>query len=322
MSKSSVALTAEASVVRKADLDTPSSPTASDSRLQRIRAVLSDYGQLAKPGIIFGNLVSVAGGFFFAAGWDFTLSLLLSVFIGVSLVIASGCAVNNVIDRDIDSIMKRTQSRLLVRGGVSPKLVLTAAVLVGIAGTILLAVGANLLSAELAVLGFAVYVGVYTLGLKRRSAWSTVVGSISGAIPPVIGYCAVTGTFDWCAALLLLVFCVWQMPHSYAIGILYHDDYKAAGVPVLPVRHGIHAAKVQILLYIPVFVVSAALMTVVGYTGLGFMVVMLILGGYWSYLGVMGFSSTDDRAWARKMFLFSLIIIMVLSLMIGCSHVG
>ena len=115
--------------------------------------------------------------------------------------------------------------------------------MLGIAGMALLLVAANVVAMLIAVVGFVVYVGVYSLYMKRKSVYGTLVGSLSGAAPPVIGYCAVTGQFDTGALILLLIFSLWQMPHSYAIAIFRFKDYRAANIPVLPVIKGISVAK-------------------------------------------------------------------------------
>jgi protoheme IX farnesyltransferase len=245
------------------------------------------------------------------------------VYVGVSLVIASGCAFNNVIDRDIDTKMKRTRNRVLAQGTVSPSMALIYATLLGIAGLAYLYLLINPLSALLALIGFGVYVGLYSLYLKRHSTLSTVIGSLSGAMPPVIGYVAITGRFDLGAALLLLVFSLWQMPHSYAIGILYRDDYAAAGVPVLPVRHGVETAKTHMLAYIAAFAAAAAGLTVAGYTGDAYLIGMLLASSYWFVLGMAGWQQdVEIRSWARKMFGFSIVIVMLLSLLMGVDYTG
>ena len=258
MAKACIAARAETSLGPWPDIDASLSGRRPARRLfDRIRGAAALYVQISKPGIIFANLMSAAGGFLLAARGRPCPLLLLTAFAGVSLVIASACAFNNVIDRDIDAKMKRTRGRALARGAVSPGAALIYAALLGVAGIGVLARAANGLAAVLAAAGFVVYAGVYTLCLKRRSPLSAVVGSLAGATPPVIGYCAASGRFDLGAALLLLIFALWQMPHSYAIGILYRDDYAAAGVPVLPARHGAATAKRRILASIVAFALAA-----------------------------------------------------------------
>ncbi len=183
-------------------------------------------------------------------------------------MVASGCVFNNYIDRDIDRKMERTKNRVLVKGLISPEASLVYATLLGIAGFMLLWFGANPLACWLGVMGFVVYVGVYSLYMKRHSVYGTLIGSLSGAAPPVIGYCAVTGDFDSGAAILLAIFSLWQMPHSYAIAIFRFKDYQAANIPVLPVVKGISVAKNHITLYIVAFAVATLMLSLAATPGI------------------------------------------------------
>ncbi|WP_312934839.1 heme o synthase [Pseudomonas sp.] len=273
--------------------------------------------QITKPGIIFGNVISVAGGFFLAAKGHIDFTLLLAVIVGTCLVVASGCAFNNCIDRDIDQKMERTKNRVMVQGGMSLTVALVYAALLGVGGFSLLYVQANPLAAYCALAGFVVYVGFYSLWLKRKSVHGTLVGSLSGAMPPVIGYCAVSNSFDLAAVTLLVMFSLWQMPHSFAIAIFRFNDYRAANIPVLPVARGILAAKKQILLYILAFVLATLMLTLGGYAGIGYLVVAAAMGLYWLYMAWGGYRAQDDSKWARKVFGFSILTVMALSLMMS-----
>jgi protoheme IX farnesyltransferase len=162
----------------------------------------------------------------------------------------------------------------------------------GVAGIALLYFAANPLAALLAVLGFMVYVGVYSLYMKRHSVYGTLVGSLSGAAPPVIGYCAVSGQFDSGALILLAIFSLWQMPHSYAIAIFRFKDYQAANIPVLPVVKGIPVAKLHITLYILAFMVPTLMLFLGGYAGYKYLVVATAVSVWW--LG-MALSATRRR---------------------------
>ena len=235
--------------------------------------MMKQYLQVTKPGIIFGNLISVIGGFLLASKGSLDVPLFILTMAGVSLVVASGCVFNNYIDRDIDCIMERTKNRALVRGLIAPGVSLWYASALGVAGIALLYFAANPLAALLAVLGFLVYVGVYSLYMKRHSVYGTLVGSLSGAAPPVIGYCAVSGQFDSGALILLAIFSLWQMPHSYAIAIFRFKDYQAANIPVLPVVKGIVVAKHHITLYILAFMVPTLMLFLGGYAGYKYLVV-------------------------------------------------
>ena len=278
---------------------------------------LKHFIQITKPGIIFGNVLSVAGGFFLAAKGHVDVGLFLAAVIGTSLVVASGCVFNNCIDRDIDVKMERTKNRVLVQGLVSLKLALIFASVLGIAGVSLLYTKANPLAALFAVIGFVIYVGFYSLYLKRKSVHGTLVGSLSGAMPPVIGYVAVSNSFDLAALTLLVMFSLWQMPHSYAIAIFRFNDYLAASIPVLPVKRGIVVAKRHILIYTLAFLLATLMLTVGGYAGLSYLAVAAVMGMYWLYMAWSGYKAVDDRVWARKLFVFSIFTITALSVMMS-----
>jgi len=274
---------------------------------------LKHFIQITKPGIIFGNVLSVAGGFFLASKGHVDFGLFLIAMIGTSLVVASGCVFNNCIDRDIDLKMERTKNRVLVQGLVSLKLALAYATVLGVIGVGLLYFKANALAALFAVIGFVIYVGFYSLYLKRKSVHGTLVGSLSGAMPPVIGYVAVSNSFDLAALTLLVMFSLWQMPHSYAIAIFRFNDYLAASIPVLPVKRGIRVAKRHILIYILAFLLATLMLTFGGYAGLNYLAVAAAMGMYWLYMAWTGYKAKDDTVWARKLFVFSIFTITALS---------
>ncbi|MCY4044753.1 MAG: UbiA family prenyltransferase, partial [Cellvibrionales bacterium] len=184
--------------------------------LQKHSPAFKDYYQLSKPGIIFGNLLSSLGGFYLASNPPINLTQLIAILVGIGLVVGSGCVVNNFYDRDIDALMDRTKNRPLI---LNPKPLKNIMLFSGIQGTIglyLILLFGNVLACGIAILGWLVYVILYTVWLKRSSSISTIVGSISGAAPPVIAYCAVSGTWNLDASLLFLLFVLGQMPHHYA----------------------------------------------------------------------------------------------------------
>ncbi|WP_315711091.1 heme o synthase [Brenneria uluponensis] len=285
--------------------------------------MIKQYLQVTKPGIIFGNLISVIGGFLLAAKGVIDYPLFAATLIGVSLVVASGCVFNNVIDRDIDKKMERTKNRVLVKGLIPLKVTLVYASLLGIAGFALLYIAANPLAMWLAVMGFVVYVGIYSLYMKRHSVYGTLVGSLSGAAPPVIGYCAVSNQFDAGAFILLLIFSLWQMPHSYAIAIFRFKDYQAANIPVLPVVKGISVAKNHITLYILAFMIATLMLSIGGYAGYKYLIVAAAVSVWWLGMALSGYKKpTNDRVWARKLFVFSIVAITSLSIMMSVDSIA
>ncbi|ACR69397.1 protoheme IX farnesyltransferase [Edwardsiella ictaluri] len=279
--------------------------------------MIKQYLLVTKPGIIFGNLISVVGGFLLAAKGIIDYPLFLATLVGVSLVVASGCVFNNYIDRDIDKKMERTKNRVLVKGLIAPSVTLIYATVLGIAGFVLLYIAANPLAMWLAVMGFVVYVGVYSLYMKRHSVYGTLIGSLSGAAPPVIGYCAVTNAFDAGALILLAIFSLWQMPHSYAIAIFRFKDYQAAGIPVLPVVKGVSVAKNHITLYILAFMIATLMLALVGYAGYKYLIVAAVVSIWWLGMALRGYKTENDSIWARKLFVFSIVAITSLSVMMS-----
>jgi len=277
---------------------------------------LKTYYHLTKPGIIQGNLLNTAAGFFFASTGHINLWLFLSVMAGTALVIASGCVFNNYIDQGIDLQMARTKKRALVTGKVSDKAAIIYSTILGLSGFIVLALFTNWLTWLLGVLGLYFYVVVYGFA-KRKTVHGTLVGSISGALPIVAGYTAVTGHIDTAAVLLFIILACWQMPHFYAIAIYRLKDYKAAGLPVLPIKKGLTETKWQIVAYIMAFILACQALTYTGYTGYIFSFVMVILGAIWLFKASQGFKAFDDKIWARNLFFFSLWVILGLDLMLA-----
>jgi len=282
--------------------------------------MLKKYLFLTKPGILFGNFITTLGGFFLAAQGSIDISLLLLTLLGTTLVVASGCVVNNVIDQDIDTKMQRTQNRALVKKTISPIVALIYALVLGVIGFSILWFGVNGYAFLFAMIGFIVYVGFYSLWTKRTSIHQTVIGSISGASPPVIGYTAVTHQFDVAALLLFLAYALWQMPHSWAIAIYRFDDYKNAGIPILPVARSIYRTKIECVIYILLFAVVLNGLYCFGYTNVFFLITFNALTAYWLYLSVIGFKAENDQLWAKRFFLYSVILITLLSLSFSFTY--
>ena len=271
-----------------------------------------NYSLLTKPGIIMGNAVTAIAGFVLASKGAFQWSLLLTMLIGICLVIASACVYNNYIDRHHDKRMDRTKNRALAKGTISGKAALIFAALLITAGTLTLALGVNLLATAAALMGFGIYVFLYSYS-KYQTIYGTLIGSVAGAMPPVVGYTAVSGRFDLAALLFFGVVVLWQMPHFYSISIRRLKDYKAAGVPILPLKRGIMKTKIQMFFYIMGFIGATLLLTAFNYTGYGFMAIASFLGLCWLILCIRGMKTEDHTLGAKKMFRFSLIVIMGVS---------
>lgn len=278
------------------------------------------FFSVTKPGIIFGNMMTLCGGYFLAASPYIDLFYLLSLLISMALIIACGCVLNNVIDSDIDLLMERTKDRVLVTGLLSPGVAIVYAILLGLVGFSVLILQTNSLTVWIAVLGLFFYVVLYSLWFKRYSIYGTLVGGVSGAVPPVVGYCAVTAHLDAAAFILFFILFFWQMPHFYAIAMYRHRDYAAAAIPVLPLRKNTAYTQRVMLVYIFLFAIAAVLPSVLGYAGILYGLVALCLGVAWFVMGCKGLSDPNHTAWARRMFLFSIIAITILCLMMAVKQ--
>lgn len=280
--------------------------------------MIKDYYLITKPGIIYGNAVTVVAGFLLASRGDISWLLLLATLVGLSLVVASGCVFNNYIDRDIDALMERTKNRTMAQGRIPPRSALVYASVLGLIGLGILYFYTNFLAMAAALVGLFVYVVVYSLWLKRTSTHGTIIGSISGAIPPVVGYLAVSNSIDPGAGILFFILALWQMPHSFAIAIYRLSDYINASIPVLPAEKGIYMTKVHMLIYVTFFVIASLALSVFGYAGQLYFYVMILFGLAWFLLCVKGFfiKTTDNKNWARNMYIFSIIIIVMFCLAI------
>jgi len=275
------------------------------------RSVIKTYYSLTKPGVLYGNALTAAAGFLLASKGNIDFWLFIALCVGSTLIIASACVLNNYLDQDIDSKMARTKKRALVQGEIKGRNAVIFSIVLGLVGVAILLAWTNLLVVLIGIGGFIVYVVLYGMLSKRLSIHGTLVGSVSGAAPILAGYCAVTGTVDVGAILVFLILFLWQMPEFYSIAVYRQKEYAAAGVPVMSVVKGIKNTKIQIFIYTVLFVIATLLLPVFGITGYPYLIVMVVLGVYWIWLGLKGLSARDSDAWARKMFRFSLIILLV-----------
>jgi protoheme IX farnesyltransferase len=283
------------------------------------KAPFKAYYYLTKPGIIRGNLLTAFAGFLLASRGSVNFVTGIATMLGLGLIIASACVTNNYLDIGLDKKMARTVKRALVTGKISGKSALMFAAILLAAGVLIFGSFVNTISLLFALFGWFAYVVVYGY-FKRRTTLGTAVGSISGAIPPVVGYVAVTGRVDTAALLLFLILAFWQMPHFFAIAMFRAQDYTAAGLPVLPVKKGFKNTKIQCLIYIIGYTVASVLLTLYGYTGKIYLVFMLLAGGYWLFRALQGFRTKDDIAWARKLFFTSLIVLTSQCVLIGANQ--
>jgi len=279
--------------------------------------MLKDYYALAKPGIVYGNIVLFVGGFALALGQvtaahASAVPLFVAGLAGLALVIASACVFNNYVDRDIDARMQRTKNRPLAARRIKERNAIAYGTALGIAGFFTLIAWANTITVIVILAGFFFYVFAYSLWSKRRTAHAVFIGAIAGAIPPVAGYTTLIGRLDLGAGILFLVVFLWQLPHFFAISIRRAKDYELAGVPMLTMRFGTKAAKLSMVALIVAFACAASLLAYFRYADLWFGAVAAVLGFAWAAVGIGGLWTRDEERWSRDMFVFSLMVIVAL----------
>ena len=272
---------------------------------------MKDYLALTKPRITWLILMSTGVGYFFGArgGWHFLT--LLHTIIGTGLIASGTAALNQWFERAADAKMKRTQMRPLPSGRLSAKNALTFAILISVVGFIELFLAVNALTGWLGLFTLLSYLFVYT-PLKQRSPHSTTIGAIPGAMPPLIGYAAASGTLTWDAWILFAILFVWQFPHFYAIAWMYRDDYERAGIRMLPVVEpdGESTAR-RILLYSLILIPISLIPKFLSMTGNLYLVGAVALGLFFLYAAVrVSFDRT--RLQARRVLLASVIYLPVL----------
>ena len=286
------------------------------------RDVVLDYVSLAKPRIIPLLLITALGGMMMAErGWPST-GLVVLTLLGGALAAAGAGAINCWIDRDIDSEMLRTRRRPLPDGRIAPGNALLFGIVLGLLAFVLLAFWVNALAATLAISGLLFYVFVYTLWLKRSTVQNIVIGGAAGAIPPVVGWAAVTHRVDLTAVYLFAVIFLWTPPHFWALALRLRGDYARAKVPMLPVVRGEAAARRQIVVYTLVLVAVTLTIVLTGVLGPVYLVGAALLGAAFIALAVANLLARRQR-WSRILFDYSiaylglLFAVMVADRMIG-----
>ncbi|WP_079911545.1 heme o synthase [Paenibacillus sp. 32352] len=285
-----------------------------ENLISQSKSLTNILAQTVKTGIIKSNLIPMFAGLTLSL-YTYKISIIeklpeiLFAFIGSILVIGAAGAFNNLYDRDIDSIMQRTKNRPTVTGEINPNTVLWLGIFMSIFGIISLALTTHLA----AILGFAglfFYIFPYTMWSKRRTVYNTEIGSISGAMPPLIGWAAIHPDITHPAILgLFVITVIWQMPHFYSIAIRKHNEYKAAKVPMLPVVKGIKRTYLQTNIYLIVLIIISFLFSSLS---IGLMLVALLLSLIWLGLSIFGYRRMDSEKWAKSMFVYSLIYMTIL----------
>jgi len=277
--------------------------------LAGLRQVVADYVELTKPRVQSLLLLTTITTMYVAG--DPSLGLVALTCLGGSLSAGGAGAVNHWFDRDIDAQMARTANRPVPAGRIAPGAALAFGVVLAALSFALLALTVNVLSASLALAGFLGYVFVYTIWLKRSTPQNIVIGGAAGAVPPLVGWAAVTGSVAPAALYLFAIVFYWTPPHFWALSLLMKDEYARVGVPMMPVVHGEAETRRQIMLYTSLLIVLTLLPVVFGFFGALYATVAVALGGAFLVHAVR-LQRRADRRSALRTYLFSLLYLALL----------
>jgi protoheme IX farnesyltransferase len=278
-----------------------------------------DYYELTKPKVVLLLLLTALVGMCLASDTWISWKILIAGLTGIGFLSSAAAVVNHVVDRNIDSKMARTFNRPVAKGKVTPQKALIFAAVLTVVGYVILELWVNRLTAVLTLAGLLGYAVVYTMYLKRATPQNIVIGGLAGAIPPLLGWTAVTGEIHAHALLLVLIVFTWTPPHFWALAIHREKDYAKAKVPMLPVTHGIEFTKTSILLYTVLLCVVGLLPYLIGMTGLIYLIGSTLLNaGFLYYAWKLKFTATEQTA--MQTFKFSIIHLMVLFVVLLVDH--
>lgn len=278
-----------------------------------------DYLELTKPRVVMLLMLTAIVGMFMATDAMVPLDVLLLGSFGMACAMGAAAAVNHVVDQRIDALMARTGNRPIVQGKISPQKALLFATVLSVVSMFILSFFINTLTAFLTLFGIVGYAFVYTLYLKRATPQNIVIGGLAGAIPPLLGWTAVTNQVDPHALLLVLIVFVWTPPHFWALAIHRRDDYAKAGIPMLPVTHGIEYTKSAVLHYTLLLCLCTLLPYLSGMSGLIYLTATLVLNSLFIvYACKLKFTHTPGIA--MKTFGYSIVYLMCLFIALLVDH--
>lgn len=283
-------------------------------------AGLRDYLILCKPRVVLLMLLTMWAGMYLGALNPIPWWLWVTATLGVALMSGSAATLNHIIDHRIDAMMDRTKNRPLATGKLSLNTAWIFATAQGIAGLLILYFGVNTLTAILTLLAAIGYSAVYSIYLKRATSQNIVIGGLSGAMPPLLGWTAVTGQLDPQAWLLVLIIFTWTPAHFWALCLHRYNEYKKVAIPMLPITHGIPFTKFNIVLYSLLTIACSLLPYAIGMSGqLYFISVLLLDAGLIGYALKLQFAINDNKI-ALKTFQYSLVYLTGLFLVILLDH--
>ena len=280
---------------------------------------VNEYMELTKPRVVALLVFCAVIGMFLAVPGVPPWRALVFGTLGIWLASASAAAFNHLIDQRIDKLMARTAHRPLATGHLTPRQVMVFALALGVLSMLILVLLVNPLTALLTFGGLIGYAVVYTAYLKRATPQNIVIGGLAGAIPPVLGWTAVTGSLHPFALQLCLIIFVWTPPHFWALAIFRRDDYARAQVPMLPVTHGVTYTRWHVFFYTILLVLVTLLPTLTGHSGLVYLGGAVVLGAGFLYYAVR-LLNPPDEFFAMKVFNYSIVYLMALFAFLLVDH--
>ena len=281
--------------------------------------LLRSYYELCKPNVVYMMLICAFVGMLLAEESVSSFGYLFVSLTGIAFCAASAAAVNQVIDRNTDASMTRTDQRPLPQGELSPTHASLFALIIGILGALILYLYVNTLTMILTLSSLVGYAFIYTVYLKRATPQNIVIGGLAGAAPPLLGWSSITNTIDPYALLLVLIIFVWTPPHFWALAIYRKDEYAKESIPMLPVTHGVAFTKLQIVLYTIILFIVSLLPYVVLMSGEIYLFSALILSTIFLYYSINLYFSNDDED-AMSTFQFSIYYIFLIFLALLIDH--
>ena len=281
--------------------------------------LLRSYYELCKPNVVYMMLICAFVGMLLAEESVSSFGYLFVSLTGIACCAASAAAVNQVIDRNTDASMTRTDQRPLPQGELSPTHASVFALIIGILGALILYLYVNTLTMILTLASLVGYAFIYTVYLKRATPQNIVIGGLAGAAPPLLGWSSISNTIDPYALLLVLIIFVWTPPHFWALAIYRKDEYAKESIPMLPVTHGVTFTKLQIVLYTIILFIVSMLPYVVLMSGEIYLYSALILSTIFLYYSINLYFSNDDDD-AMKTFQFSIYYIFLIFLALLIDH--
>jgi protoheme IX farnesyltransferase len=272
---------------------------------------VKDYFMLMKPRVMSLVVFTAISGMLLAPGNIHPLIAFVSI-LCITIGAGSAAAINMWYDRDIDAIMKRTQKRPIVTGAVKADEALAFGIITGTMAIIMMAVSVNIISAALLAFTILYYIYIYTIWLKRTSVQNVVIGGVSGALPPIIGWASVTGNISWQAFSLFAIIFIWTPPHSWALALYRSADYKNCNIPMMPVIKGVLYTKKQIMLYSILMFFISLWPYFLNISSHLYLITAIISGLTFLYYAVNLFADTEQNHVAKKLFWYSIFYLFII----------